>query len=200
MAGDIIVKAKWDLRETKALMRKLSGPKLHQAMSVAVNDTARQVERKAEQLTAKTLSIPAKRAKLGIWIRPYSQPSTLTAVIRGSGSVIPLKAFGAKEEGDGVTARIWGNTVHHPGAFIFGGPETDHTRPLGMGGHVFHRLGKQRLPIEKSRGAAISEAMANEAVSSANETYGAERLQANVLRQLDRYTRSRTGSATSRKR
>jgi hypothetical protein len=168
-------------------MRKLSGPKLHQALSAAVNDSARQVERKAEQLTAKSLSIPAKRAKLGIWVNPYSTAKTLTAVVRGSGSLIPLKAFGAREDGDGVTATIWGSKVHHPGAFIFGGADNDHNKELGMGGHVFTRLGKSRLPIKRARGAAIAEAMAKDAVSDANETYGAERLQANVLRQLTRY-------------
>lgn len=197
MSGDIIIKADFDWREAKALMRKLSGPKLHQAMSVAVNDSARQVERKAEQLVAKTLSIPAKRAKLGIWVRPYSNPQTLTAVVRGSGSVIPLKAFSAKEEGDGVTAKIWGSSVHHPGSFIHGGAPGKRGADLGMGGHVFHRVGatwlgkSKRGPIEKSRGAAIAEAMAKDAVSSANETYGVQRLQANVLRQLDRYSRDR---------
>ncbi len=191
--SDILIRAKWDTAEAKALMRKLSGKKLHQAMSVAVNDTARQVERKAEQLVAKTLSIPAKRAKLGIWIRPYSKPETLTATVRGSGSEIPLKAFGAKESGDGVTARIWGANQHHPGAFIYGGPVSDHNKPLGMGGHVFTRVGASRFPIEKAKGAAISEAMAKGAVSSANESYGAERLQANLMRQLDRYSRARGG-------
>jgi hypothetical protein len=59
-----------------------------------------------------------------------------------------------------------------------------------MGGHVFHRVGKSRMPIEKSKGAAISEAMAKDAVSGANEQYGLERLQANVMRQLGRYART----------
>jgi hypothetical protein len=198
VAGEIIVKANWNTSEVKALMRKLSGPRLHQAMSVAVNDSARQVERKAEQLVAKSLSIPPKRSKLGIWVRPMSTPSTLTAIVRGSGSVIPLKAFGAKEEGDGVSAKIWGAKVHHPGSFIHGGPDGDHTRELGMGGHVFHRVGKARFPIEKSRGAAISDAMAKDAVSAANEAYGAERLQANLMRQLDRYSRSRGGGSKAK--
>ena len=172
-------------------MQRLSGPRLHQAMSVALNDTARQVERKAEQLVARTLSIPAKRAKLGIWIRPYSTAQSLTAVVRGSGSEIPLKAFHAREAGDGVTAKIWGATVHHPGSFIYGGPASDHTRDLSMGGNVFNRIGVKRNPIMKSKGAAIAEAMAKSAVSSANETYGAERLQINLLRQLTRYSRGR---------
>ena len=188
MAGDIEIRAKWKTQEVRALMAKLQGKKLNQALSVAVNDTARQVEREAEKNTAKTLSIPSKRAKLGIWIRPYSTAATLTAVVRGSGSTIPLKAFGAKEEGSGVTAKIWGAKVHHPGAFIMGGRDGARV-PLKMGGHVFHRPGSGRLPIAKSKGASISEAMSQEAVSSANETVGVERLQVNIMRQLTRYAR-----------
>ncbi|WP_273794615.1 hypothetical protein [Brucella intermedia] len=200
MADNLEIKAKLDSAQAKALMQKLSGPRMYQALSVAVNDSARQVERKAESIVAKTLSIPLKRARLGIWIRPFSTPQTLTAVIKGSGSVIPLKAFKAKEDGDGVTAKIWGQTLHHPGAFIYGGPLGDHNRALGMGGHVFHRPGKtwvqgKRGKIEKAKGAAIAEAMAQDAVSRANESYAVERLEANVLRQLDRYSRNRGGKS-----
>jgi hypothetical protein len=198
MADGITIKANWDWAEAKALMRKLSGPKLHQAMSVAVNDSARQVERKAEQLVAKSLSIPAKRSKMGIWVRPYSTPSTLTAVVRGSGSIIPLKAFKAREEGDGVSATLWGRRIHHPGAFIYGGALGAHNKELGMGGHVFTRLGPSRLPIKRAKGAAIAEAMAKDAVSGANEAYGVERLQANVLRQLTRYASTKKAASTKR--
>ncbi|MDX0059787.1 hypothetical protein GOC19_25650 [Sinorhizobium meliloti] len=139
------------------------------------------------------------RAKLGIYIRPRATPQTLTAIIRGSASEIPLKVFQAKEVDGGVTAKIWGSVIQHPGAFIFGGPIHDHNRALGMGGHVFHRVGKtwagkgKRGPIERSAGGKISEAMAKDAVSTANETYAVERLQVNVLRQLDRATRRRGG-------
>ncbi|OHV85981.1 hypothetical protein LCM4579_00010 [Ensifer sp. LCM 4579] len=179
------------------MMRQLSAPKLNIALTKAVNDSAVQVERKAESLVAKTLSIPAKRAKLGIWIRPRATPQTLTATVRGSASEIPLKAFHAKEVEGGVVARIWGSAVKHPGAFIFGGPDNNRNRDLGMGGHVFHRLGKtwtgkgKRGPIARARGGKISEAMAQDAVSTANERYAIERLQVNVLRQLDRATRRR---------
>ena len=195
MSDGITITAKFDWRPAKALMRKLSGPKLHQALSAAVNDSAQQVERQSERLVARSLSIPVKRAKLGIWLNPYSTAKTLTAVVRGSGSLIPLKAFSAKESGDGVVATIWGSKVHHPGAFIFGGSDTDHTKELGIGGHVFTRLGKSRLPIKRARGAAIAEAMAKDAVSDANETYGAARLQANVLRQLTRYASTKKAAS-----
>lgn len=198
MADDITIRARYDLTAAKALMDKLSGPKMFQALSVAVNDSARQVERKAESLVAKSLSQPLKRTRLGIYIRPFSTPKTLTATIKGSSSMIPLKAFNAREDGDGVTAKIWGTNQHHPGAFIFGGSHDKHKTPLGMGGHVMNRVGPSRMPIEKSQGGTIAESMAKAAVSTANEQYALERLEVNVMRQLDRYTRSHSNVSKNR--
>lgn len=131
--SDLAINQRWDTARAKEMIREMSGQRAKQAMSVAVNDTAKQVERKSESLVAKTLSVPTKRARIGIWRSPASTPSTLTAVVRGSGSQIPLKAFHAREAGDGVTAKIWGAIRHHPGAFIHGGPVGDHNRDLGTG-------------------------------------------------------------------
>lgn len=190
MSG-LVITAKWQTREIKELMRRLQAPRLSQALSASVNDTARQVERKSEQVIAKRLSIPPKRAKIGIWVRPFSTPKTLMATVRGSGSPIPLSAFDAHETDEGVVATIWGSTQLHPGAFIKGGAFPLRV-DLKMGGHVFHRVGSKRLPIARSKGAAISEAMANDTISNVLVTHGKERLLVNLKRQLDRYSRSRT--------
>jgi hypothetical protein len=186
----LVITAKWQTAEVKALMRRLQAPRLNQALSVAVNDSARQLESKSEQVIAKRLSIPSKRAKIGIWIRPYSTPKTLTATVRGSGSPIPLSAFNAHESDDGVVATIWGAKLLHPGAFIKGGGFPDRVE-LKMGGHVFHRIGSKRLPIERSKGAAIAEAMAEDTISSVLVSHGKDRLMANLMRQLDRYSRTK---------
>ena len=53
------------------------------------------------------------------------------------------------------------------------------------------RVGKSRLKIQKVPGAAIAEAMVNDAVSSALVAQGQERIIVNVRRQLDRYTRAK---------
>ena len=118
MSGEIIIRHSWDTRGVKELMRQLTPPRLNQALSVAVNTSAEQVERKAEQLVTKSISLPSKRVKKGIWVRPKSNPGTLTAIVRGSGSLIPLKVFSAKEKGSGVTAKIWGSTRSYPGGFM----------------------------------------------------------------------------------
>lgn len=192
MSGEIIIRTSWDTRGVKELMRELTPPRLNQALSAAVNISAEQVERKAESLVTKAISLPSKRVKKGIWVRPKSNAATLTAVVRGSGSLIPLKVFSAKEKGGGVTAKIWGASTFYPGGFIYGGPKGGHNKPLGMGDHVFKRSGASRFPIERIPGASIADAMSQEAVMAANESFGVERLEANVLRQLKRYAFKRS--------
>lgn len=193
MSGEIIIRQSWDTSGVKDLMRQLTPPRLNQALSVAVNDSAKQVERKAKQLITKAISLPSERVKKGVWIKPGSTPATLTAIVRGSGSLIPLKVFSAREKGKGVTARIWGSARSYPGAFIYGGAPGSHNKELGMGSHVFKRSGSSRFPIERIPGASIAEAMSQDAIMEANETYGVERLEVNVIRQLKRYARITVG-------
>ena len=190
----VIIKADWRKKQFDEYVKHLKAPRLNQALSVATNQAARQVERQAERLVAKELSIKAKRARQGIYIRPVSTPKTLSATIRGSYSEIPLKAFDARERGSGVTARIWGKRQFYPGAFIFGGRGANRGADLGMGGHVFYRKGKGRLPIGKAKGASIGEAMNKAAIAKAIETHADERLTANVMRQLERYSRRARGA------
>ncbi len=179
------ISARWRTAELQRYLDHLSPKRLGQSLSKAVNDTAKQVERQAERIVAKTLSIEAKRAKLGIYIRPFSTTASLTATINGSASEIPLKAFGARETRKGVTARIWGQRHIYYDGFIKGGRFPDR-KDIGMGGHVFHRTGTARLPIAKAPGASIAEAMNKGAAQQAIEKHADERLTANVLRQLDR--------------
>lgn len=190
--GSLVIRADVDTKEVRALMQRLQQPRLNQALSVAVNDTARQVEREAEREVGKTLSLPMKRARTGIWVRPFSTAKSLTAIVRGSGSPIPLKVFNAHETEDGVEATIWGAKRLHPGAFIRGGNFPNRVE-LSLGDNVFHRAGTKRLPIEKTPGAAIAEAMVEGAVSNTLVRIGRDRMMANVMRQLDRYSRSWSG-------
>lgn len=60
-----------------------------------------------------------------------------------------------------------------------------------MGGNVLERVGKSRLKTQKVPGAAIAEAMVNDAVSSGLAAQGQERIIASVRRQLDRYTKAK---------
>ena len=137
--------------------------------------------------------MPAERTRKGIYIKPASTPSTLSATVLGSASEVPLKVFRAREVPGGTVATIWGAKTFHPDAFIEGGIFPGKRVELPMGGHVFVRKGKGRLPIQKAKGAAISEAMNEGAVKHSIERVADQRLEANVMRQLDRATRRARG-------
>lgn len=194
--SDFDIRPDWQTAEVKALMENLRAPRLNRALSVAVNASARQLERYAERLLAKRTSLPSKRTKTGVWVRPFSTPETLTATVRGSATLIPLKVFKVRETKKGVRAKIMGEMKTFPGAFIRGGTFPNRTE-LPMSGDVFKRRGKSRLPIDKMQGVRLSEAMADSAVADTLKAHGTERLLANVMRQLDRYTRSRKGRPVS---
>lgn len=77
--------------------------------------------------------------------------------IVGRGGFIPLKDFAARPGVRGVSAAPWGVRRMFKGTFIVG----------TIGGNVFKRVGKKRLPIEKLWGPAIPREMVREAVSTA---------------------------------
>ena len=187
-----VIRAEWRAKGLHQYLDHLKAPRLNQALSKAVNDTARQVERTAEKMVAARLSLQAKRVRKGVYILPHSTPKTLRAIIRGSNSEVPLKVFRAKEVPSGTVATIWGKKQFHPDAFIFGGKVGDR-KDISMGDNVFVRKGKARLPIQKAKGASIGQAMNEGAVSNAIERNADKMLTANVLRQLERYTRKARG-------
>jgi hypothetical protein len=186
------IKAQWRTKPLQQYLDHLKAPRLNQALSKATNDSAKQVERIAEKIVAARLSLQAKRVRKGIYIKPAATPSTLTAIIRGSTSEVPLKVFRAKEVPGGTVATIWGKKQFHPDAFIYGG-KVGNRKDISMGDNVFVRKGAARLPIQKAKGASIGEAMNEGAVSAAIERNADKLLSANVLRQLERYTRKARG-------
>jgi len=73
----------------------------------------------------------------------------LDFVIESSGVYLPLKRFKPRQTRKGVTHRAWGKRTLNRGSFIVG----------KMGGHVFHRVGRKRLPIKKEFGPSIPNEM-----------------------------------------
>lgn len=71
-------------------------------------------------------------------------------VITSRGGDISLKHFGARETRKGVSAAPRGQRAVFAGTFIKGGLFPNRVA-LKMGGHVFSRTGKGRLPIEKEK-------------------------------------------------
>lgn len=188
--GGVTIKTEWRTREVRHLLDQLKPKKQRQGLSVAVNATAKQVRTQAARMVAKEMGTRRKDIDGAIIIRPFSQPETLEATVKGQGAPLPLAKFGAKQTRKGVTAKAWGKRKLYPGAFLA-------TMKSGHSG-AFVRKGKKRLPIKEMWGPGVGKTMAQGAVSDTLQTFGTERLQANVLRQLDRYARSAARRAKSR--
>lgn len=71
-----------------------------------------------------------------------------------TGGEISLKYFKPRETRRGVSAAPFGERKVFAGAFMKGGAFPNR-RPLGMGGHVYEREGKERFPVTKLRSGVI---------------------------------------------
>lgn len=164
-----------DTTNLRHMADQLSPERCRQALSVSVNDTARQTRRYSRVLVGKESSIKAGAVDKGLNIPTWSSPATLSATIAGSGRPISLKEFGARQTRAGVSAKAWGRRQLYRGAFIT------------STGHVYHRTSRKRLPIEKMWGAGVAQVMSQNEVSAAIVNEGEKRLVINAQRQLDRY-------------
>lgn len=179
----ITVRADWRMGEAQRLVALLRSPKLNRALSVAVNQSAKQVRTMASGKVAKAMGARRKDIDRAVTVRPFSTPATLEAIVRGRGIPLPLSFFKPRQTKAGVSANAWGETKIYPGTFMA-------TMKSGHRG-VFVRKGRKRLPIKELWGPGVAQVMAKDAVTSALESYAVARLEANIMRQLDRYTRSR---------
>jgi hypothetical protein len=106
-----------------------------------VGDTARtQVKRELAKQTGLTVTVVDKSMRT-VRAIPARQSYELVA----TGKPIPLREFAARQTRRGVSARPWEQRRVFPGTFI--------VRVLG--GHVFRRAGRARLPIVKLWGPSL---------------------------------------------
>ena len=162
---------------------RLSPVRLSQALSVAVNDTARQVRTRTIQLVTKESSLPRAVVARGIRLHTAT-PSNLQAMVEGTGRPVPLREFKARQTKRGVVATVWGERQFYAHAFIV----------QSLGGHAYVRQGRGRLPIHKMYGAGIAQVMSEQWIAHVLVTLGRERLSINVARQLDRYVAGAGGA------
>ncbi len=86
--------------------------------------------------------------------------NSLRAIVRGTGSEIPLRDFGARQFKYGVAAKVWGKRQRFPGAFIVD----------SIGGNVFKNTrgwnakAKRFNAIEKLYGPSIPKEMLEDTV------------------------------------
>ncbi|MCB2106368.1 MAG: hypothetical protein KDE14_01650 [Rhodobacteraceae bacterium] len=79
-----------------------------------------------------------------------ARPAVETYTLLTRGGDVSLKYFGARETRRGVSAAPWNKRRVFSGTFTRGG-RFPHRVPLDLGGHVYARSGRGRLPIVKQK-------------------------------------------------
>lgn len=164
----------------EAAVTKAGEKPARRAFSRAINHEGKKAHTIVKKVLAKETSIKRSEiAKAVVYIR--AGDNSLRAIIRGSGSEIPLRDFGARQFKYGVAARVWGTRQRFPGAFIV----------KSLGENVFKNTGgwnqkaKRFNAIEKLYGPSIPKEMMEAAVVEAF-TKSADGVADRALHELNR--------------
>jgi hypothetical protein len=136
-----------DSRQLDGLRKAIEGTrrKLPAEFAIAINSTTPKcIGIMAKEITQRikvAQAVVKKQIKAGRKANKFHLTTTVRILPKAR---IPLKNFGAKQTKAGVTYQIehTGQRMLAPSAFIV----------KSLGGHVFQRRGKSRLPIEKKFG------------------------------------------------
>jgi hypothetical protein len=130
------------------------GPKrIQQLISRVLNHVGGTARTKVKSALAKQMGLPAGTVDAGL-ITKRAYPGNQNFEITASGRPIPLAWFDARQTRRGVSARPWGSRRVFPSTFIV---ET-------LGGQVFRRAGRARLPIVKLWGPSMPREMLRDEV------------------------------------
>jgi hypothetical protein len=144
--------------DTADIMRRAAvyqqGPKrMQQIISRVLNHVGGTARTKVKSTLAKQMGLPAGTVDARL-ITKRAYPGNQSFEITAGGRPIRLADFDARQTKRGVSARPWGQRRVFPGTFIV---ET-------LGGQVFRRAGRARLPIIKLWGPSIPREMLRDEV------------------------------------
>lgn len=160
-----------DTTAFKRLASKLAGvgKNIAPALSRALNHTGDKARTRVVRALVKQTGAKYGVVRKVLTTRLASS-GMLSYRIIGAGGYMSLKEFGARQTRKGVSAAPWNRRRVFPHTFIVG----------SLGGHVFERKGKSRLPIRKLWGPAIPKEMLKDQSKQAFETTVATDLPARV--------------------
>jgi hypothetical protein len=122
-----------------------AGPKrIQQVISRVLNHVGGTARTKVKSTLAKQMGLPAGTVDARL-ITKRAYPGNQSFEITASGRPIPLADFDARQTRRGVSARPWGQRRVFPGTFIV----------EKLGGQVFRRASRERLPIVKLWGPSM---------------------------------------------
>ncbi|WAJ30620.1 phage tail protein [Antarcticirhabdus aurantiaca] len=184
----LTIKIKGDgLKQIEQALEALSDEQGKRAIARAMNEVGKTMRGKVIRATAK--QVGASQAIVKKRGRITSKPATagsLSYVISSQGGHMLLKDFGAKQNRKGVRAKPWGQGRTFGGAFMGARPGLS-TRKLG--GNVFHRTGKERLPIQNMYGPAVPVEMVKGEAEATFRDYGEQRLPKRILHHITQTTK-----------
>lgn len=148
-------------------MEKLAGPKKTAALRRALNHTGDRAYTIVKRTISKQIGAPQSIIQRYGRLRPRKASSALLEyVIRSDGGPIPLKHFAPYQGRAGVTAAPWHNRKLYKSAFIV----------RSLGGHVFWRDGRKRLPITRIAGPNVPKELVKAETAAAFQMTVATRL------------------------
>lgn len=148
------------------------------AISRGLNKTAANVRTAASTAIRAKRSLSAKTVRQAFSIK-QANPNRLVATLAITGRPVPLKDYKARETKRGVTVSVTPGgrkLIEHRGnrAFII----------QKIGGHVFAREGKTRLPVKKLFGPSLPATFLNEEVRRAWTTAAQDALPKRLIEEI----------------
>lgn len=138
-----------DSKAVDRILSELPDKYARPALSRALNKTAANVRTAASRAIREKRGLSAKAVNDALTVR-RSTPRTLLAQLHVTGKPIPLKEYKARAGKRGVTVAV---TKGARKRVVVGGIKAFISEQIG--GHVFVRTGKPRLPIKKLFGPSI---------------------------------------------
>lgn len=156
------------------------------ALARAVNYGGRRANVAMKRALIKQTSIPRGIVNASVKERKAAHRGggAVEFVIYARGSELPLSLFSPRQFSYGVRARVWGKSQRFPG--MFGAPGDDAGVIAALGGQIFHRTGKSRLPIERSYGPSIPKEMLLGEAAEAFQRTAAEATESRLRHELGR--------------
>ena len=129
-----------NVRELSRNLTDLAKKQIPRAANRTLNRVGGAASKAALRDVAEQAGTTQKRVRQGgFWVNLRSRARTLVYTIKVRYGAIPIKAFQPRQTKQGVTAKAWGRRELYKSAF----------KSDKLGGHVFVRKGKGRLPIKK---------------------------------------------------
>lgn len=156
------------------------------AMARALNHTGRKANTAVKRALRKQTSIPATIIAKSMRTRAAAQQGdkALEFAIIGTGSELSLRYFSPRQFKYGVRARVWGKMQQFKG--MFGAPGDNPKLVAKLGGEIFHRVGKDRFPIERGYGPSVPKEMIKDEALKAFEETASKGLEERLAHEIGR--------------